>query len=167
MINYHKEWRRHFSEHQIKILTLIITEIIMATLDDKIEAIGADVKTLLASGVKVDLTPVLAAVTGVQNTANAILAQDFPTPPLAPVLTGISPNSGSVNGGETITVTGSNFTGATGVLFGLVAGTDLVVTNDTTITVTSPAQPAATVDVQVVDAAGTSAIVAADQFTLS
>lgn len=147
----------------------------MATLDDLVVALGAKVdtintnlNTLIASGVKVDLTAVLAGETGIQNTANSILAQLNPTPlPLVATVTGVSPANGSIAGGETITVTGTNFTGTTGVMFGLVAGTNMVVVSDTSITVTSPAQPAATVDVQVVDAAGTSAVSPADQYTLA
>jgi hypothetical protein len=147
----------------------------MATLDDNVIALGTKIDTLTTAvnalstaGVKVDLTAVLAAETGIQNTVNQVLAQTQPTPtPLTATVTGISPTSGSINGGETITVSGTNFTGATGVMFGLVAGTNLVVTNDTSLTVTSPAQPAGNVDVQVVDAAGTSAASPADLYTLS
>ena len=35
-----------------------------------------------------------------------------------PAVTGISPNSGPVAGGTSVTITGSNFTGATGIHFG-------------------------------------------------
>lgn len=163
------------SPEKLRELKHFIKEITMATLDDVLLAVqaleksnSAKLDNLIASGVKVDLTAVLAAETGIQNTANQILAQTQPTPtPLTATVTGISPANGSINGGETITVTGTNFTGATGVMFGLVAGTNLAVVSDTSLTVTSPAQPAATVDVQVVDAAGTSVVNAADQYTLS
>lgn len=95
------------------------------------------------------------------------LAASTPAAGSAPVVTAISPANGSINGGETITLTGTGFTGATIVNFGTVAGTNLVVASDTSITVTSPAQPAASVDVTVVTPAGTSAVVPADKYTLA
>jgi hypothetical protein len=56
----------------------------------------------------------------------------------AAVATEIDPAAGSVVGGTEVTITGTGFTGATGVTFGGVAGTEFVVVNDTTITVTTP-----------------------------
>ena len=84
---------------------------------------------------------------------------------VGPVLTSISPTSGPMTGGTTVTVTGSGFTGATEVTFGSVAGKNLTVVNDTTITVTSPAESPATVAVRVVTPNGSSATVSGDQFT--
>ena len=55
-----------------------------------------------------------------------------------PMVTGITPASGAAAGGDTVTVTGTGFTGATAVTFGSVAGTDLPVVSDTQLTVTSP-----------------------------
>jgi N-acetylmuramoyl-L-alanine amidase/IPT/TIG domain len=55
-----------------------------------------------------------------------------------PVVTGISPASGAAGGGDTVTVTGTGFAGATSVLFGSVAATNLNVASDTQLTVTSP-----------------------------
>jgi hypothetical protein len=84
----------------------------------------------------------------------------------APTVTGINPTSGAAGGGDTVTVTGTGFTGATSVLFGSVPGTNLTVASDTQLTVTSPAANASgTVDVTVTTPAGTSATSAADQFT--
>ncbi|MDR3502421.1 MAG: IPT/TIG domain-containing protein, partial [Legionella sp.] len=57
----------------------------------------------------------------------------------APVLTAISPATGGVNGGITVTLTGTGLTGMTAVTFGGVSATDVVVTNDTTITAVVPA----------------------------
>jgi IPT/TIG domain len=140
----------------------------MATLDDNVNAILTAVNTLVANQSTSGNAAILAAITGVQNTSNKILAQELPTPsPLVPSITSISPNNGSVTGGTTVVVTGTNFTGATGVMFGLVAGNSLVVTSDTSLTVISPAQTAGAVDIQVVDAAGTSAIVPSAQYTYS
>lgn len=57
-----------------------------------------------------------------------------------PTVTSVTPNSSSVNGGVLVTLTGTNFTGATSVTFGGTAGTSLTVVNDTTITVLTPAR---------------------------
>jgi len=129
--------------------------------------INTKLDTLIASGSNVNLASLQAALTGIQNTANAIQADLEPAPDQIPTVSAVAPANGSVNGGEVITLTGTNFTGATGVLFGTVAGTGLKVASDTSLSVTSPAQPAATVDVTVVDAAGTSAVSPADKYVLA
>jgi hypothetical protein len=67
-----------------------------------------------------------------------------------PNITGITPASGPANGGVTFTIRGSGFTGATSVMFGGVNAATFTVTNDTTMTGTTPTnQPSATVDVTV------------------
>ncbi|RUR01400.1 IPT/TIG domain-containing protein [Labedella endophytica] len=63
-------------------------------------------------------------------------------------VTGIDPGFGDEDGGTLVTITGSCFTGATGVLFGTTPGTEFEVVDDTTITVISPAGEG-TVDVTV------------------
>lgn len=85
----------------------------------------------------------------------------------APVVTSISPSTGSVAGGNSVTVSGSGFTGATAVNFGTIAATDFAVSSDTTVVSTSPAFAAGTVDVTVVTPNGTSATSTADQYTAS
>ncbi|MGW2403170.1 IPT/TIG domain-containing protein [Streptomyces sp. NPDC001739] len=59
----------------------------------------------------------------------------------APVLTGVTPASGPLSGGTTVTLTGSHFLNATAVRFGAVAASFTVV-SDTRITAVAP--PAAT-----------------------
>jgi hypothetical protein len=84
----------------------------------------------------------------------------------APMVTAVNPPSGSAAGGDTVTLTGSGFSGATAVSFGTTAATGLTVAGDTQLTVTSPAAAAAgPVDVTVTTPAGASAISAQDQFT--
>ena len=63
-----------------------------------------------------------------------------------------------------MTISGTNLGGATTVSFG---ATPATITNDnaTTLTVTSPAAGAGTLDVTVTTAGGTSAITAADHYT--
>ena len=82
----------------------------------------------------------------------------------APVVSGISPASGPLGGGTTVTITGSNFNGTTGVLFGTNAATGVTVVSDTEITAVSPAGTG-TVSVAVEGTGGTSATSLADQFT--
>ena len=82
----------------------------------------------------------------------------------APTVTNVGPNNGPHAGGTSVTITGTSFTGATGVKFGTVAATNVVVVNSTSITATSPTGTG-TVDVTVTTPAGTSPASAADHFT--
>jgi hypothetical protein len=83
----------------------------------------------------------------------------------APVVTGVSPSSGSTDGGTTVTISGSGFAGASSVMFGTNSATVFTVVSDTQITADSPARSAGTVDVTVTTLGGTSATSSADQFT--
>jgi hypothetical protein len=85
----------------------------------------------------------------------------------APALTGISPAVGVPAGGATVTITGTNFTGATAVSFGSTAAASFTVNSATSITAVSPAGSNGSVDITVVTPSGTSATVNADQFTYS
>lgn len=88
----------------------------------------------------------------------------------APTVSGISPSKGSTNGGTSVVITGTGFTGAIGlpaVHFGSLSATNVTVNSDTQITAKSPAQSAKTVDVTVTTAGGTSATSRKDQFTYS
>ena len=111
--------------------------------------------------------PVDIVVTAIGGTS-ATSANDVFTYVLAPTVTAISPTSGSFAGGTAVTITGTNFVSGATVNFGATAGTNVVVVNSTTITVTAPAHANGTVDITVTTAAGTSAVNApADQFTYS
>jgi len=83
----------------------------------------------------------------------------------APVVSQVSPFTGLETGEAPVTITGSNFTGATAVYFGTTLAS-FTVTNDNSISATSPSTlEAGTVDVTVVTPAGTSTVHAADHFT--
>lgn len=56
-----------------------------------------------------------------------------------PVVSSVTPDAGRSSGGETRTISGSGFLGATGITFGGVPATGVTVVNDTTITCTVPA----------------------------
>jgi hypothetical protein len=73
----------------------------------------------------------------------------------APTITSVAPTSGTTAGGTSVTITGTNLTGATAVTFGGSAGT-ITANAATSITVTSPAHAAGTVDVQVTTPGGVS-----------
>ncbi|MHB8691511.1 MAG: IPT/TIG domain-containing protein, partial [Solirubrobacteraceae bacterium] len=81
-----------------------------------------------------------------------------------PSVSAVDPRSGPTSGGTPVTITGSNFTGATSVTFGPTAATNLTVVSDTQITASDPAG-SGTVDVTVTTPAARSLIVPADQFT--
>ena len=88
------------------------------------------------------------------------------TGPTPPTVTGVSPSSGPTAGGTSVTVTGTNLTGASAVDFGTAnPGTSISAVTATSLTVTSPAGTG-TVDVTVTTPNGTSAINApSDHFT--
>lgn len=69
-------------------------------------------------------------------------------------ITNVNPNQGPLGGGQSVTITGTGFTGSTAVNFDATAGTSLVVVNDTTITVDTPAGSAGQVDVTVFNPGG-------------
>jgi hypothetical protein len=91
-----------------------------------------------------------------------IVATLQPTPTVAAV----NPSSGWFMGGTSTTITGTDFEGASAVDFGGAPAASYAVDSETEITAISPPGSAgATVDLNVVTAAGTSATVGADKFT--
>jgi hypothetical protein len=81
-----------------------------------------------------------------------------------PTVTGVSPNQGPTAGGTSVTITGTNLSGATAVQFGGTDATAFNVDNATHITATAPAGTG-TVNVTVTTPGGTSANTAADNYT--
>ncbi|WP_278536250.1 IPTL-CTERM sorting domain-containing protein [Delftia acidovorans] len=106
----------------------------------------------------VNVTVTTAGGTSVTATAN-----QFTYLP-APTVTSVSPNFGPQAGGTSVTITGTDLSGATAVLFGATTATSYVVNSATQITAISPAGTG-TVDVRVTTVGGTSAISGADQFS--
>jgi hypothetical protein len=98
-------------------------------------------------------------------TANPVVV---PPPPGQgpPTVTGVQPSAGSVSGGTSVTVAGTNLAGVTAVEFGSTPGT---VTFDSSggIIATSPAEPAGTVDITVITPDGTSPKTSVDRYTFS
>ena len=92
----------------------------------------------------------------------------FATVP-APTVSAVSPASGSVSGGTTVTITGTNFAAGDTVAFGGSAATGVTVNSATSITANAPAGNAqnvgGTVDVTVTGSGSTSPTSPADEFT--
>ncbi|MEO6045537.1 MAG: IPT/TIG domain-containing protein, partial [Tepidiformaceae bacterium] len=85
-----------------------------------------------------------------------------------PGVTSIAPATGPTSGGTVVTVNGANFvtgTGNTAVSFGGNASTSVAVASATQLTALAPAGAAGVADVRVTTTGGTSANVAADNFT--
>ena len=95
-----------------------------------------------------------------------------PPPPPVPTVTGVSPASTNVHGGNTITITGSGFTDASDVSFykdGVQWGDidDFTVVDDSHITFPAPSDVPETVDTVVTTPAGSSATSTADRLTFT
>ena len=89
-----------------------------------------------------------------------------PSQPSPPTVSSISPTSGPAGGGTTVTITGSNLSGAAYVHFGSVVAESFTVVSGTEISAVSPAGTAgSTVNVTVTTPGGTSATSSADLFT--
>ena len=83
-------------------------------------------------------------------------------------ITSIAPAGGIIAGGTTVTVTGSGFTGTTlvtEIMFGAMKATSFIVDSNTQIRAIAPVHLAGVVDVVSMSSVGTSAIVAADEYT--
>ena len=83
----------------------------------------------------------------------------------APTITSLSVSTGSTAGGTSVTITGTNFTAATQVLFGGIPAASYVVNSATSITAISPAQAAGVMDIKVATFSGDSASGSSDLFT--
>ncbi|MGF7182393.1 IPT/TIG domain-containing protein, partial [Tunturiibacter psychrotolerans] len=73
-----------------------------------------------------------------------------------PFVSGITPNSGPVKGGTSVTITGIDFAAGATVTFGGTAATNVAVVNSTTITATTPAGSVGAATVTVTNSGGQS-----------
>ena len=116
-------------------------------------------------------TPTLAGsfsfVTKVQDSASSSVSTGFSlnvSPDPAPTVSGISPNSGSVDGGTIVTISGSNFRSGAMVRFGSFPALSVQVANSTQIQAVTPVEPNGNVNVILQDSDGQIAT-AANAFT--
>lgn len=72
----------------------------------------------------------------------------------ASIIDTISPSSGPASGGTGVTLTGSGFTGATGITFGGIAATSVNVVDSNTVTAVTPAHATGAVDVVITTPSG-------------
>lgn len=98
------------------------------------------------------------------NGSSPVSADDQFIYTTAPVVSGVSPTSGPLVGGTSVTITGAQFTGATEVLFGTVPAASFTVVSDTQITAVSPAG-SGTVDVTVTTPDGSASLLPFGGFT--
>jgi YVTN family beta-propeller protein len=103
---------------------------------------------------------VSATISGFNDPTGIVVA-----PPTTPTVTALSPTTGPAAGGNTVTITGTNLSGATAVAFGPGNNATNISCTATTCTATAPPAAAGTVDVQVTTPGGTSATSSADQYT--
>jgi hypothetical protein len=96
----------------------------------------------------------VAVTTPVGTSSAAGTASQFTYMPV-PVVTAVTPGSGSDHGGTPVTITGSGFIGATAVMFGPDAATEVIVDSGTQISAVSPSG-SGTVTVTVTTPGGTS-----------
>jgi alpha-tubulin suppressor-like RCC1 family protein len=82
----------------------------------------------------------------------------------APLVKRLSPDNGTAGGGTSVTIAGTNLSGATAVMFGSTPASAFTVVSSTSITAVSPVGAPGAVDVTVTTPVGTSATSAADRF---
>lgn len=82
-----------------------------------------------------------------------------------PVVTSVTPGTGSTSGATSVTIVGSNFTGATAVKFGTTNATTVTVSSSTHITCKTPAHAAGKVKVTVTTPTGSGHKTTAFQYT--
>jgi hypothetical protein len=121
--------------------------------------IGALQTALGAAGV--DNSPAIEVSVAKLNGLTASLTASLPvTPPAtvpAPTVTAITPTSGPIAGGTTVTLTGIGFKTATAVTVGGVAATALAIASDTSMTFVTPVTTAGAQPVVVTNPGGSSA----------
>lgn len=109
----------------------------------------------------VDITVVTPVGTSVVNASDHFTYTATP----APVVFGVTPNSGTTSGQTFVSIIGAGFTGTTAVHFGATLATNNLFVNENSISVAAPAGAAGTVDIRVTTPAGNSAITTGDKFT--
>jgi YVTN family beta-propeller protein len=73
-----------------------------------------------------------------------------------PVITNINPTSGSISGGNVVTITGSGFTGVTAVNFDATPAAGFLFLNDNTVNAVTPPGTPGLVNISITTASGTS-----------
>jgi hypothetical protein len=95
-------------------------------------------------------------VTTPQGTSSQFVGFTYTPVPVPPTLTSVSPDEGPIYGGNAVTLTGTNLSGATAVRFGDTHASSFTIDSPTQITAVAPPGSAGTVDVTVTTPDGTS-----------
>src|SRR5450631_3805837 len=121
-------------------------------------SVGYATQWYSASPTAASAVPVVVTALTTTPSINAVMALGVAS------VTGINPISGPSAGGTSVTINGANLSSASAVKFGATPG---IITADSaiSITATSPAESAGTVDVTVTTPGGASATSSADKFT--
>ncbi|KUL84836.1 hypothetical protein ZTR_08225 [Talaromyces verruculosus] len=93
-------------------------------------------------------------VTGPGGTSPAGTVYTYTATP-TPTVTTLTPGSGSVSGGNSVVLVGSNLNGTTGVSFGTTPATSITVVSDSEVDAVTPAHLASTVPVNITSSGGT------------
>jgi IPT/TIG domain/Putative Ig domain/NHL repeat/Glycine rich protein len=97
------------------------------------------------------------------GTSSTVPADQY-TYDATPTVTGVSPAGGSPAGGNTVTITGTNFLSGATIAFGSNPATSVTFKSATQLTATVPSASPGTVDVTVTTPGGTSPTSAADEY---
>ncbi len=92
------------------------------------------ITAVVPGGAAIGSVSVMVVTPNGSNTVNTLYSYSI----AVPTVTSVSPSSGPPTGGNTVTITGTGFTGATSVTFGGTASPNFTVVNDTTIVATVP-----------------------------
>jgi hypothetical protein len=112
-----------------------------------------------AGSATVDLTVVTPAGTSTTGFLDQFTYNSAP-----PAVTSVDPVTGSADGGDTVTIDGTGFTGITGVTFGGTPAASFNFVSDGQVTAVSPAG-SGTVDITITTPGGVSPAISTDQFT--
>jgi len=98
---------------------------------------------------------------GTQGTLTNGFTYVTPPPPPSPVVTSLTPNTGYLTGGSTVTVDGSNFSSGSRVLFGTVESTSVTYVSSTRLRAIVPASGIlGAVDITIISPSGTQGLLA-------
>jgi len=131
------------------------TAVGMATVNEATFS-GLDPNTV-GTGFTLTPSPITVTTLGSGTTLDALPSNTFGVTAAQPTVTGIVPSSGPAAGGTAVTISGTNFTGATGVTIGGTAAASVVVVSSTSITAFTPTGTAGTASVVVTTPGGSNA----------
>ncbi|TAJ17819.1 MAG: cell shape-determining protein [Dehalococcoidia bacterium] len=119
-----------------------------------VTSVGLVSSTLIAAVVPTGTSLATATVLNTDGTSASFSGGPTTNPSAQPIVSSVSPSTGSPSGGTVVTITGSGFVPGATVLFGGQPATNVVVVGMTSITAVTPASTAGPVTVLVSNAAG-------------